>query len=38
LQQAGSLLTPDQSAALDSVLTKAIDSRKLQGAAFFPKH
>ena len=38
LQQAGSLLTPDQAAALDSVLTKAIDSRKLQGAAFFPKH
>ena len=38
LQQAGSLLTPDQAAALDSVLTKSIDSRKLQGAAFFPKH
>lgn len=38
LQQAGTLLTSDQLSALDSVLTKAIDSRKLQGAAFFPKH
>jgi RNA polymerase sigma factor (sigma-70 family) len=38
LQQAGSLLNPNQLAALDSVLTKAIDARKLQGSAFFPKH
>jgi RNA polymerase sigma factor (sigma-70 family) len=38
LQRAGSLLTSDQLTALDSVLTKAIDARKLQGAAFFPKH
>lgn len=37
LQQAGSLLNPTQLAALDSVLTKGIDARKLQGAAFFPK-
>ena len=38
LQQAGGLLDPNQLSALDSVLTKAIDARKLQGAAFFPKH
>jgi len=38
LQQAGSILTPNQLGALDSVLTKAIDARKLQGAAFFQKH
>jgi hypothetical protein len=38
LQQAGNLLNPIQLAALDSVLTKGIDARKLQGAAFFPKH
>jgi len=38
LQQAGSLLNPSQLAALDSVLTKAIEARKLQGTAFFPKH
>jgi hypothetical protein len=37
LQQAGSLLSPDQLNALDGVLTKAIETRKLQGAAFFPK-
>jgi RNA polymerase sigma factor (sigma-70 family) len=38
LQQAGNLLNPIQLAALDNVLTKGIDARKLQGAAFFPKH
>jgi hypothetical protein len=38
LQHASGSLTPDQLAALDSVLTKAIDARRLQGAAFFPKH
>ena len=38
LHHAGSVLTPEQLTALDGVLTKAIDSRKLQGAAFFPKH
>jgi RNA polymerase sigma factor (sigma-70 family) len=38
LQQAGAFLRPNQLAALDDVLTKAIDARKLQGAAFFQKH
>ncbi|HEV2393538.1 MAG TPA: sigma-70 family RNA polymerase sigma factor [Verrucomicrobiae bacterium] len=38
LQQAGSFLKPNQLTALDDVLTKAIDARKLQGAAFFQKH
>ncbi len=38
LQQAGSLLNPNQLAALDSVLTKGIEARKIQGTAFFPKH
>jgi len=38
LQQAGSFLTADQLTALDTVLVKAIDARKLQGAAFFQKH
>jgi len=38
LQQAASRLDPEQLAALDSVLTKAIEARKLQGAAFFQKH
>jgi RNA polymerase sigma factor (sigma-70 family) len=38
LQQAGSFLTSDQLAALNSVLTKAIDARKLQAAALIQKH
>ena len=38
LQQAGSFLTPDQLAALNTVLTKAIDARKLQAAALIQKH
>ena len=38
VQQAGSFLTPEQAAALDSVLTKGIEARKVQGAAFFQKH
>jgi RNA polymerase sigma factor (sigma-70 family) len=37
LQQAGSFLAPDQLAALDHVLTDAIEKRKLQGAAYFKK-
>ncbi len=37
LQQAGGFLAPNQLSALDTVLTKAIDARKLQGAAFFQK-
>lgn len=38
LQQAGSFLTPDQLAALNTVLTKAIDTRKLSAAALIQKH
>jgi hypothetical protein len=38
LKQAGNFLTPDQLAALNSVLTKAIDARKLQAAALIQKH
>ena len=38
LQQAASFLAPNQLAALDGVLTKAINARKLQGAAFFQPH
>ncbi len=38
LQQAAGRLAPDQLAALEAVLTKAIETRKLQGAAFFQKH
>jgi hypothetical protein len=38
VQQAGGFLTPDQLAALNSVLTKAIDARKLQAAALIQKH
>jgi len=38
LQQAGSFLTPDQLAALNNVLTKAIDTRKLSAAALIQKH
>ncbi len=37
LQQAGSFLTPDQLAALNTVLTQAIDARKLQAAALIQK-
>ncbi len=37
LQQAETFLSPTQVAALEGVLTKAIDARKLQGAAFFQK-
>jgi hypothetical protein len=38
LQQAGNFLAPDQLAALDTVLTKAIETRKLQAAALIQKH
>ncbi len=38
VQQATSFLTADQLAALDGVLTKGVEARKLQGAAFFQKH
>ncbi|HLX96657.1 MAG TPA: sigma-70 family RNA polymerase sigma factor, partial [Verrucomicrobiae bacterium] len=38
LQQAGSFLTPGQLAALDIVLTQAIEARKLQAAALIQKH
>jgi RNA polymerase sigma factor (sigma-70 family) len=38
LQQAGSFLTPDQLAALNAELTKAIEARKLQAAALIQKH
>ena len=38
LQQAGSFLTPDQLTALDAVLAKAIEARKLQAAALIQKH
>jgi RNA polymerase sigma factor (sigma-70 family) len=38
LQQAGSFLVPDQLTALDAVLTKAIEARKLQAAALIQKH
>jgi RNA polymerase sigma factor (sigma-70 family) len=37
VQQAGSILTPDQLAGLDTVLNNAIDSRKLQAAALIQK-
>jgi RNA polymerase sigma factor (sigma-70 family) len=37
LQQAETFLSPTQVAALDGVLAKAIDARKLQGEAFFQK-
>jgi hypothetical protein len=37
LQQAGGFLAPDQLAALNTVLTKAIDARKLQAAALIQK-
>ncbi len=38
LQQAGGFLAPDQLAALNTVLTKAVESRKLQAAALLQKH
>ena len=38
LVQADAFLKPNQLAALEGVLSKAIDARKLQGAAFFQKH
>jgi len=38
LQHAGSFLMPDQLTALDAVLTKAIEARKLQAAALIQKH
>jgi RNA polymerase sigma factor (sigma-70 family) len=38
VQQAGSFLSPDQLAALNAVLTKAIEARKLQAAALLQKH
>jgi hypothetical protein len=37
VQQAANFLNPSQLAALDDVLAKGIDARKLQGAAFFQK-
>jgi hypothetical protein len=38
VQQASSILAPDQLAALDGVLTNAIASRRLQAAALIQKH
>ena len=38
LQQAGGFLTPDQLTSLTSVLTKSIDTRKVQAAALIQKH
>lgn len=38
LQQAGSFLVPGQLTALDAVLAKAIEARKLQAAALLQKH
>jgi hypothetical protein len=37
VQQAGGFLTPDQLTSLNSVLTKAIDTRKVQAAALIQK-
>lgn len=37
LQQASARLKPEQLAVLDGVLAKAVEDRKLQGAAFFQK-
>ncbi len=37
VQQAGSVLAPDQLAALDTLLNNSIDSRKLQAAALIQK-
>ena len=38
LQQAAGFLTPDQLAALDTLLAKSIETRKLQAAALIQKH
>ena len=38
LQQAGSFLTPDQLAALETLLSNAINARKIQAAALIQKH
>ena len=38
LQQAGSFLTPDQLAALNAVLAKAVEARQLQAAALIQRH
>jgi hypothetical protein len=38
LQQAAGFLTPDQLASLETILTKAIEARKLQAAALIQKH
>jgi len=38
LQQAGGFLTPDQLAALETLLGKSIETRKLQAAALIQKH
>ena len=38
LQQAASFLTADQQAALNTVLTNAVNTRKLQAAALIQKH
>ena len=38
VRQAGSVLTRDQLAALDDVLTKAIETRRLQAAALIQQH
>jgi len=37
MEQASAFLTPQQLATLNTVLTNAIQSRKIQSAAFFPK-
>ena len=38
LQQAGSFLTPEQVGALTTVLSNAVNTRKLQGAALVQRH
>ena len=38
LQQAGDVLTPDQLATLNSVLTNALNQRRIQAAALIQKH
>jgi hypothetical protein len=38
VQQAGSLLSPEQTGALSTVLSNGINARRLQGAALVQKH
>jgi hypothetical protein len=38
IQQAGSFLTPDQLAALNTLLANAINARKVQAAALIQRH